>query len=60
MKEANIMSDHKVKRIKGQMKEVVGNISGDKSLQVEGKLDQAVADAKKQIDRLTDKMTRKA
>jgi len=54
------MSDHKVERVKGQLKEVVGNISGDRGLQVEGKLDQAVANAKKQIDRLTDKVTHKS
>jgi len=54
------MSEHKVEHMKGRLKEAVGNISGDKGLQVEGKLDQAVAGAKKQIDRLTDKMTRKA
>ncbi len=51
------MSEHKVERMKGQLKETVGNISGDRGLQIEGKLGQTVADAKKQIDRLTDKMS---
>jgi len=47
------MSDHKVEGMKGKFKETVGDITGDKGLQIEGKLDQAVASAKKQIDKLT-------
>jgi len=53
------MSNHKVEGMKGKFKETVGNITGDKGLQIEGKLDQAVASAKKQIDTLTDKVTHK-
>lgn len=54
------MSNHTVEGMKGKFKEAVGDISGDKGLQIEGKLDQAVADAKMQIDKLTDKMADKA
>jgi len=50
------MSDHKAEEIKGKVKETVGDITGDKGLQIEGKLDQAVASAKKQIDKLEDSL----
>lgn len=53
------MSDHKVESMKGKVKETVGDITGDKGLQIEGKLDQAVASAKKQIDQVTDAVTAK-
>lgn len=49
------MSEHKFEGMKGKLKETVGDLTGDKGLQIEGKLDQAVASAKKQIDKLTDK-----
>lgn len=50
------MSDHKVEQIKGRVKEAVGDVTGDKGLEYEGKLDQAVASAKKHIDKATDKI----
>ena len=40
---------------KGRIKEATGNVTGDKDLQNEGKLDQAEGRAKSGIDRLADK-----
>lgn len=52
------MSDHKVEGMKGKLKETVGDVTGDKGLQLEGKLDQAVATAKQKTDELTEKLTK--
>jgi len=40
---------------KGRIKEATGNLTGDKDLQNEGKLDQAEGKAKSGIDKLADK-----
>lgn len=45
------MSQHKAEEMKGRTKEAVGDITGDKGLQREGKVDQASAAAKRQVDK---------
>jgi uncharacterized protein YjbJ (UPF0337 family) len=49
------MSEHKVEDMKGRLKEAAGDISGDKGLKREGRLDQASAATKKAIDDVADK-----
>jgi len=41
---------------KGRVKEAAGNLSGDKDLQREGKVDQAGGKAKHGVEKLTDKV----
>jgi uncharacterized protein YjbJ (UPF0337 family) len=41
---------------KGRVKEAAGNLTGDKDLQREGKVDQAGGKAKHGIEKLTDKV----
>ena len=41
---------------KGRVKEAAGNLTGDKDLQREGKVDQAGGKAKHGVERLTDKV----
>ena len=48
------MSEHKGEEMKGRAKEAVGDITGDKDLQREGKIDQASAATKKTVDRVSD------
>jgi len=48
------MSEHKGEEMKGRAKEAVGDITGDKDLQREGKIDQASAATKKTVDRAAD------
>ncbi len=50
------MSEHTAEDMKGRVKEAAGDITGDEGLQREGKIDQASAAAKKQIDKATDKI----
>lgn len=50
------MSDHKAEDMKGRLKEAVGDVTGNKDLQREGKIDQAGAATKKTIDDVADKM----
>ena len=50
------MSEHKSEEIKGRMKEAAGDLTGDKDLQREGKLDQASAATKKTIDSAADSL----
>jgi uncharacterized protein YjbJ (UPF0337 family) len=50
------MSDHKAEDMKGRLKEGVGDVTGDKDLKREGKMDQASAATKKTIDDAADKM----
>ncbi len=52
------MTDHKVEDTKGRLKEAAGDVTGDKGLQREGKLDQASAATKKTIDDAADKIKR--
>jgi uncharacterized protein YjbJ (UPF0337 family) len=49
------MSDHKGEEMKGRLKQAVGDLTGDKDLVREGKLDQGKAAAKKWIDDTADK-----
>ena len=48
------MSDHKVEDIKGRLKQAAGDITGNKGLKREGKIDQASAATKKAIDAAAD------
>lgn len=48
------MSEHKGEEMKGRMKVAVGDVTGDKDLQREGKVDQASAATKKTVDRAAD------
>jgi uncharacterized protein YjbJ (UPF0337 family) len=41
---------------KGRVKEAAGNLTGDKDLKNEGKVDQASGKAKDGLDKLTDKV----
>jgi uncharacterized protein YjbJ (UPF0337 family) len=41
---------------KGRVKEAAGNLTGDKGLQREGKVDQGAGKAKDGIEKLTDKV----
>ncbi|HZO06502.1 MAG TPA: CsbD family protein [Solirubrobacterales bacterium] len=41
---------------KGRVKEAAGNLTGDKDLQREGKVDQGAGKAKDGIEKLTDKV----
>ncbi|HEV2844809.1 MAG TPA: CsbD family protein [Thermoanaerobaculia bacterium] len=41
---------------KGRVKEAAGNLTGDKDLEREGKVDQATGKAKEGLDKLTDKV----
>jgi uncharacterized protein YjbJ (UPF0337 family) len=47
------MSEHKAEEIKGRLKEAVGEATGDKSLEREGKVDRASAATKKTVDKAT-------
>jgi len=50
------MTDHKTEEMKGRVKQAAGDLTGDKDLQREGKLDQASAAAKRTIDSAADKL----
>ena len=50
------MSSHKAEELKGRAKEATGDLTGDKDLQREGKVDQASAATKKTIDDVADNM----
>ena len=50
------MSEHKGEQMKGRLKEVVGDATGDMGLRREGKLDEASAATKKTIDNAADKI----
>lgn len=50
------MSGHKAEQLKGKAKERIGEATGDKGLQREGKVDQASAAAKSKIGDVADKI----
>ena len=53
------MSDDNVRNTddaKGRVKQAAGNLTGDKDLQREGKVDQAGGKAKDGVEKLTDKV----
>ena len=54
-KEVNAVSGHKGEETKGRLKEAAGDVTGDKTLQREGKLDQASAATKSAIDDIAEK-----
>jgi len=43
------MSDPKIDKAKGQVKEAVGKVTGDKSLETEGKVEQASATVREKV-----------
>lgn len=53
------MSRHHAEQLKGKIKETVGDITGDKSLQLEGKIDQGSAAIKRNIEDAADKIADK-
>jgi len=48
------MSHHKAEELKGRMKEAVGDLTGNKQLEREGKLDQASATTKDKVGKVVD------
>ena len=54
-KEVNALNGHKGEEMKGRLKEAVGDVTGDKDLQREGKLDKASAATKSAIDDVAEK-----
>jgi uncharacterized protein YjbJ (UPF0337 family) len=52
------MASHKGEELKGKLKETVGDVTGNKGLQREGKLDQASAATKSAIDDVAGKAKR--
>ena len=48
-----MMGEHKAEEIKGRVKEAVGDATGNKSLEREGKVDRASAATKKTVDKAT-------
>ena len=50
------MGDHIGEDMKGRLKEAVGDVTDDKGLKLEGKLDQASAATKKTIDSAAEKL----
>ena len=50
------MADHKDEEFKGRAKEAAGDLTGDKDLQREGKVDQGSAKAKQKVSGAADKI----
>lgn len=50
------MSDHKGEEIKGRVKEAAGDLTGNKDLKREGRIDRGSAAAKKTLDKVSDKL----
>jgi uncharacterized protein YjbJ (UPF0337 family) len=50
------MGDHKGEETKGRIKEAAGDITGNKDLQREGKIDQGSAKVKKTVGDAADKL----
>lgn len=50
------MSEHKGEETKGRLKEAAGDLTGDKRLQREGKVDQGSAATKRKIGDVADKI----
>lgn len=47
---------HKGEELKGRLKEGIGDVTGDRGLQREGKVDQGSANTKQGIDRAAEKV----
>jgi uncharacterized protein YjbJ (UPF0337 family) len=54
------MGEGKVDDLKGRAKEAAGDLTGDKDLEREGKLDQATGKVKEKVEQLGDKVKDKA
>ena len=52
------MGDHDGERFKGRVKEAAGDLTGDKGLQREGKVDQSSANVKEGVSEAADKVKR--
>ena len=50
------MSKHKAEEMRGKLKEAVADVTGNKGLKREGKVDEASAAIKRQIDKGADKL----
>lgn len=50
------MSEHKAEETKGRIKEAAGDLTGDKGLQREGKVDQGSAHTKEAVSDVADKV----
>jgi uncharacterized protein YjbJ (UPF0337 family) len=50
------MGDHKGEEIKGRVKEAAGNLTDDKGLEREGKIDQGSARTKEKVGDAADKL----
>lgn len=50
------MSEYKADKMKGKLKEVVGDITGDKDMKREGQVDQGAAAIKTHIDKAANKV----
>jgi len=50
------MSEHKAEEMRGRLKEAVADIAGDKALRCEGKIGEAGAAIKGQIDKGADRL----
>lgn len=50
------MGDHDGERMKGRIKEAAGDLTGDKGLQREGKVDQGSANVKETVGDAADKV----
>ena len=50
------MADHKGEDFKGRVKEAAGDLTGDKDLQREGKIDQATGKVKDTVEDAADKV----
>lgn len=50
------MAEHKGEETKGRLKEAVGDVTGDKGLQREGKVDQSSAATKRKIGEVADRI----
>jgi uncharacterized protein YjbJ (UPF0337 family) len=53
---ARTLSEHRGEEIKGQPKETIGKVTGDKILQRKDKVDQARAETKKTVEKAADKV----
>jgi uncharacterized protein YjbJ (UPF0337 family) len=47
------MSDPKIDKVEGQVKETVGKVTGDKRLEAEGKVEQASATVREKVAEIT-------
>lgn len=53
------MTDKHIDEAKGRVKEAAGDLTGDRSLKNEGKVDQARATVKDKVDKVADTLNRR-